>query len=257
MVTPETILELKRQSNASLSACKSALQLSNGDLVKALALLRASTESEVLKIKQITGLSADECADLLNQWGSAAKAIAHLEAKRQMEQDQSTTPKTKPMNQVKPFADIWEINDAFEFVRTLSQYLEDKKVFRKITLNNIESTFYLLATMQGAIEAEGFADLFYQEYSLNECKLVEKGLVEIGLHGLAGLFVEAFEIYTRHNPQITPEMYETLDPFDLPEKEGQRFDQIADDIYADDSELFMIYSKLANYARERRSHFNA
>lgn len=255
-ISLEAILELKRQSGASLSACKTALQSSNGDLPKALALLRASTENEMQLIKQATGLSTDECFDLLNEWGSSSKALAHLSEERKKKEEPESTHKAASTIPSKTFTEIWEISDPLKFVHELRQYLTDKKIFRKLELNSTENTFYLLAEMQAVIEAEGFVDLFDQEYSLKDCALVENGLRELGLHKLAGLFSEAKSIYTRHNPEITQNMYENLNPFQLPKKEGKRFDQIADEFYKNGSQLFQIPSKLAIYARNKQSDFS-
>jgi hypothetical protein len=150
--------------------------------------------------------------------------------------------------------EIWKLQDAQEFVYQLGMWLHDKKS-EKIQLNRIEHLFDMLCSMQSWIEMEGFCDLFYQQYSLSDCNLVEEGLKEIGADKLAGLFREAKDIYVRHNRDISEDEYTELDPLSLSEKEGARFDEIADMFYSEESGLFDLAPKLNAFAKKNALAF--
>ena len=158
---------------------------------------------------------------------------------------------------VKKFEDIWTTLDPEKLVYELDNYLSHKHHVRKLPLSQTERGFLLLASMQSWIEMEGFHDLFYQQYSLSDCVLVERVMREIGVERLADLFTEAKRIYMRHRTNLTEDDFKQLDPFDLPEPDAARFDEIAEAVYASDSELFLLADGLARYARNHREEFSA
>jgi hypothetical protein len=248
MILPETIFALRRKSGASLTACRSALEACAGDPERALLLLQELADLELQDLEEISGLDEVECRDLLLQWGSPSAALAYLDSLCE-EEEQPTSPAAQHL----PWEEIWAIKAADEFTRALGQYLAVKKFSRREPLSQAETSFLLLARLMPVIESAGLADLFYQEYSLDDCRLVEVGLVQAGLPRLAELFAEARSIYTLHNPLITQAAYEMLEPFDIPRKEQPRFDQIGGILSAEGSE---ITQKLAAYARQRRGEFS-
>ena len=155
----------------------------------------------------------------------------------------------------KSLQEIWDIQDSNDFVYELHEYIFDKKWNKKKKLSKPEHVFYMLDSMLSWIEMEGFADLFYQQYSLNDCYLVEEGLKELGANELASLFSEAKNIYIRHQTDIDQIQYEELEPFSLSENEGKRFDQIGEEIYSDKSELFDLAPRLRSYAIKHKNLF--
>lgn len=158
---------------------------------------------------------------------------------------------------VKEFDEIWAISNKEEFTYELSKFIGHKLHARKLTLSRPEHAFHLLSDMQSTIEMEGFQDLFYQAYSLSDCLLVENAMRESGANRLAELFVEAKSIYLRRRTDLTEEEYQKLDPFDIPEPDGSRFDEIAEQFYASDSQLFELGERLADFARKHREEFSA
>jgi hypothetical protein len=248
MILPETIFALRRKSGASLTACRSALEACAGDAERAFLLLQERADLELQDLEEITGLDEVECRDLLLQWGSPSAALAYLDSVCQ-EEEQPTLPAAQHL----PWEEIWVIRTAAEFAGALGQYLTVKKFSRREPLSPAESVFLLLSRLPPVIESGGLADLFYQQYSLDDCRLVESGLAEAGLPLLADLFTEALSIYTLHNSFITQAAYEVLEPFDIPRKEQHRFDQIGGIFSASSSE---IIQKLAAYARQRRGEFS-
>ena len=139
----------------------------------------------------------------------------------------------------------------------MSKFVGHKRHARKLPLSLTEHAFDLLSNMQSWIEMEGFHDLFYQAYSLSDCILVESVMRQIGADRLAELFVEAKTIYMRHKTDLTEEEFQKLSPFDLPDPDGSRFDEIAEQFYASDSQLFELGERLADFARKHRIVFSA
>lgn len=74
-------------------------------------------------------------------------------------------------------------------------------------------------------DMDGFGDLFYQAFSLEECKDIIRWFSELGLDKAAKYFSEALDIYCRRRG-ATSEEYNQLNPFDFDEAEGRRFDEI-------------------------------
>lgn len=142
-------------------------------------------------------------------------------------------------------AAILGIADCEQLCSELYSYFIEKRG----SLNELEEEAYLLLGMLPDIEMEGFADLFYQRYSLRECAIVENSLRKLGLGKLAGLFGEAKSIYLRGRIDITQEEYEQLAPFMLDEMQGSRFDAIGDLFVAHDSEIYLIPERLCQYLK--------
>jgi len=156
---------------------------------------------------------------------------------------------------IKAFDEIWTIANKEEFAYELGKFIAHKRHVRKLQLSETEHVFAILSDMQSWIEMEGFHDLFYQAYTLSDCILVEKTMQEIGTARLAKLFAEAKHIYTRHKTDITEEEFRKLEPFDLPKGDGARFDEIAEEFYGSDSQLFELGDRLADFARKHRTEF--
>jgi uncharacterized protein DUF4375 len=154
------------------------------------------------------------------------------------------------------FDDIWTISNKEDFTYELSKFIGHKRHARKLPLSRIEHAFALLSDMQSWIEMEGFHDLFYQQYTLSDCVLVEGTMREIGADRLADLFEEAKQIYMRRKTNLTEEEFRELAPFDIPEPDGSRFDEIADQFYGSDSQLFELGERLADFARKHRQEFS-
>jgi hypothetical protein len=156
----------------------------------------------------------------------------------------------------KQFDEIWSISDKPEFAWQLGNFINYKVHGRKVAISRTEHAFDLVLHMQTRIEMEGFFDLYYQAYTLSDCLLVENVLREIGADRLADLFLEAKIIYMQHKIDLTEEEFRKLDSFDLPEPDGSRFSEIEEQVYADDSQLFELGERLADYARKHRDEFS-
>src|SRR5207237_1086703 len=103
-------------------------------------------------------------------------------------------------------------------------------------LNSVEHEAWLLMTMLLDIEMEGFEDLFYQFYSLEECRIVETTLKKLELHKLACLFAEAKTLYIGGRTDITEDEYRAIDPWTntLGKNDGwSRFEAIGEEILAE------------------------
>jgi hypothetical protein len=132
----------------------------------------------------------------------------------------------------------------------LFDYLTTKKG-AGYPLTTIEEVAYLLLVLRLDIDMNGFVDLFYQQYSLRECHIVEAGLHVLQLHTLADLFAEAKHIYTDGRTDLTEEQYQTINPFDNRTK-WQRFDEIGEQILAEGSEVYLLSERLYAYFQKHR-----
>ncbi len=120
--------------------------------------------------------------------------------------------------------EIFEIDDAVTFINELCDYL-DKKRNSSAGLSKGERLIDFYYRFMASKDMDGFGDLFYQAFSLEECKDVIRWFSELGLDQAARHFREALDIYCRRR-LVTSEEYNQLDPFDLEEAEGRRFDEI-------------------------------
>lgn len=68
-----------------------------------------------------------------------------------------------------------KMTNVTEFIVQVHKHLSEKKRTGQ-SLNEDEEIALLLLNMQPNMAINGFCDIFYQEYSLRECDLVEKGL---------------------------------------------------------------------------------
>jgi hypothetical protein len=118
------------------------------------------------------------------------------------------------------------------------------------SLHPAEEEAWLLLTMPLDIYMEGFVDLFYQLYSLRDCAIVEACLKKLDLHRLAALFAEAKALYTDGRTDLTEEEYHQIDPFGEDDR-WQRFDEIAQDVLAAGSELYLIGERVELYIKEQ------
>ncbi len=134
-----------------------------------------------------------------------------------------------------------------EFCLQFYDYLIEK-INAKQPLHEFEEVSYLLLTMKLDIEMEGFIDLFYQLYSLRECRIVEENLRKFGFNRLADLFVEAKNLYIGGKSDITEEEYRDIDPFDN-EDSLRSLDEIGEQIMAEGSGIYLIGERVCEYAR--------
>jgi len=253
----DTILQLRRESGAPLSACVQALNAAGGDLSLARALLQKQRTEGVDYLRSATGLGLDRCQQLLDEWGSAERVLKYLgDEQRRADASSEAARGLSWPTEIRTLEEIWKLQDSPELVRELDNLLSHKRFVRKVPLSEIEHAFLLVASMPTSIMMEGFQDLFYQQYSLADCHVVEATLRELGAERLAQPMEEARGIYTRHRPDISQEEYEQLDPFDLPDLDGRRFDEIAELVSADDSELFELDTPLAEFARRHQQEFS-
>jgi hypothetical protein len=151
---------------------------------------------------------------------------------------QSTAPK--------PLSEILRLEDeAFE--GEFYGYLIDKRVADQ-PLTEFEQISYLLLSMRPSIEMEGFVDLFYQLYSLQETAVVEDNLRRLGLVGLADLFAKAKNLYINGKPDITEEEYRAIDPFGEDER-WRRFDEIGNEVMDAESEIFLLPNRVREWVK--------
>lgn len=160
---------------------------------------------------------------------------------------------TRSENQ--PLQELLQLEDV-QFAQALYSYLVDKRTTHQ-SLDEVENVAYLLLTMLLDIEMEGFVDLFYQLYSLEETRVVERYLRYFELNKLAALFAEAKQLYIDGKADITEEEYQAIDPFGDDERWG-RFDQIGKEILAADSEIYLlperVYTWVKSHARAVQVH---
>jgi len=194
----DAILQLRRESGASLSACKQALQVSGGDVSLARTVLQKQRTDEVEHLRSATGLGHERCQQLLDEWGSVERALRYLkEEQRRAEALSSVGPRRAWPTQIRTLEEIWRLQDPGELVYELENYVSHKRFARRAPLSTTEHVFSLLASMSSWIEAEGFQDLFYQQWSLTDCHVVEHALREMGAERLARLLEEASTLWLK------------------------------------------------------------
>ena len=155
---------------------------------------------------------------------------------------------------IKQLDEIWEITQTKDFNYELTRFLWRKRDSQTSILSQIEHAFELLSSMGWWIATQGFQDLFFQQYTLSDCALVEHTLREIRAIELADLFGEAKQIYLRHKTDLSEEEFQDLNPFDFLEPDGSRFDEIADIV--SDGVLLEFEEGLAAYARKHHMEFS-
>ena len=164
-------------------------------------------------------------------------------------------PETNTWDSPLPLDEIFAIEEPSTLSEELGYFTLYKFSIARQKLEPREDLFLKLHHMLANIWGDGFCDLFYQQYSLADCGLVEKALREMNCHVLADLFAEAKSIYLRHNKDITEEEYRLLEPFSLRGNDGARFDEIAQQFTAAGSELFELPQRLGLYARQHQYEF--
>lgn len=146
--------------------------------------------------------------------------------------------------------DILRIEDSSEFCLALLRHCADKRYRQRVSLTDLEEMAFLVLNLENDILMEGFVDVFYEQYSLRECPIVEDGLRAFGLPVTADLFAEAFRIYVNGELDISDEAYKAVDPFG-DDPRWNRFDEIGDLITAPDSEIRQLPDRLASYIKAR------
>jgi hypothetical protein len=143
--------------------------------------------------------------------------------------------------------------DCLDLVNELYEFVSEKRRVGQALLA-IEEETYLVLSMLLDIEMEGFVDLFYQFYTLRETYVVEAGLRKLELNRLAELFSEARSIFTNGRIELTEEEYKDIYPFGKDER-WQRFDEIGDEILAEESEIYLIGDGVCAYVRVHANEF--
>jgi hypothetical protein len=143
--------------------------------------------------------------------------------------------------------------DRPDLVYELIEFISEKRRTGQVLLP-IEEEVYLALSMLLDIEKQGFVDLFYQFYTLRETYVVESVLRKLELNRLAGLFSEARSIFTNGRIELTEEEYKEIYPFGNDER-WQRFDEIGDEILAEDSEIYLIGDRVCAYVRVHAIEF--
>jgi hypothetical protein len=145
----------------------------------------------------------------------------------------------------KTIGEILSLPDCGKMVNEYYDYIA-KKLGDGEPLNEIEEIVYLLVNTLLISEMEGFVDIFYQAFSLRQCRIVAKSLNELGLYKLAGLFAEALDIYLNGQSDISEEEFRAINPFAMNQEHGQRFDEISAQILAQDSEIYLLENHFVN-----------
>ncbi len=148
----------------------------------------------------------------------------------------------------KTIGEILSLSDCGELVSEYLSYIAKKQVARE-PLNEIEEVVYLLVNILAISEMEGFVDIFYQAYSLRQCRVVSRSLSELGLYKLAGLFTDALDIYLNGLSDISEEEFGAINPFEIGQERFQKFDEISDRILTHDSEIYLLEKPLCEYIR--------
>ena len=143
--------------------------------------------------------------------------------------------------------------DCPDLVYKLIEFVSEKRTAGQHLLP-IEEEIYLALSMLLDIEKQGFVDLFYQFYTLRETYVVESFLRKLELHRLAELFSEARSMYTNGRLELTEEEYKEVYPFGNDER-WQRFDEIGDEILAEDSEIYLIGDRVCDYVKVHANEF--
>ena len=161
---------------------------------------------------------------------------------------------TSKPRQKKSLKDILDLNEPLDFCTKFYQYLIDKRINDK-PLNEAEEVAFMLLRMESSIYINGFVDLFYQQYSLRECIIVEEFLKNLGLDKLASLFNEAKMIYIRGQEGITEQAYKDINPFEMGEEQGDRFNEIGEIVLAEGSELYLIPGRIYDYIKTNSGQY--
>jgi hypothetical protein len=130
-------------------------------------------------------------------------------------------------------------------------YLAKKRTAGE-SVNEFEEVVYLLVNILLITEMEGFIDLFYQAFSLRQCRVVARSLDELGLDKLAALFTEALNIYLNGRSNISEEEFKAINPFEMRQECGQRFDEISMQILAPDSEIYLLEEPHCQFLRANK-----
>ncbi|MCX6848223.1 MAG: DUF4375 domain-containing protein [Verrucomicrobia bacterium] len=149
--------------------------------------------------------------------------------------------------------EFWSVRDDNEFAYHLAHYIFAKSIHRKLPLSTTEQNIWDLEWLYTRICGEGFCDLFYQQYSLADCKRLEVFMRDLNLKQLADWFAEAKDIYCRHRTDLAESEYQQLEPFSLSGTEGDRFDELGKLFIGERSELFDIGWRIRAYADQHRS----
>ena len=156
------------------------------------------------------------------------------------------------MAQKKTIAEILAL-DCPDLVYELIEFVSEKRRAGQALLP-IEEEIYLALSMLLDIEKQGFVDLFYQFYTLRETYVVESMLRKLELNRLAELFSEVRAIFTNGRIELTEEEYKEIYPFGN-DARWQRFDEIGDEILAEESEIYLIGDRVCNYVKVHANEF--
>jgi hypothetical protein len=104
-------------------------------------------------------------------------------------------------------------------------------------------------------DTNGFCDLFYQEFSLDECKKIIYWFSCLGLHELSEKFKEALNIYCR-NKNVNSQEFKQLEPFSIEEGQGNLFDEIGRYFDTDDCGLYNCEELIRNWIIDNKELFD-
>lgn len=122
--------------------------------------------------------------------------------------------------------EIFDIEDEVVFINELIDYLDDKRN-SATGFSKGERLIDLYLRFMASKDMDGFGDIFYQAFSLEECNDIISWFSELGLDKASSNLKEALVIYCRRK-EVTSKEYSLLEPFDLEKAEGRRFDEIGE-----------------------------
>ncbi|MCM8527676.1 MAG: hypothetical protein NE327_14240 [Lentisphaeraceae bacterium] len=150
---------------------------------------------------------------------------------------------------MKPLEEIFAIKDKADFTDALFEYVWDLNEPGSIG----EYYLDLVNRFDTGLNINGLSDIFYQEFSLKEINDLLHFFNEIGLLNTYSLVNEALNIYCLNRTNIGQEEYENLDPFSL--LNGERFDEIEQEINNDDSDYHNLRTAIFNWVKLNKIHF--
>lgn len=156
-----------------------------------------------------------------------------------------------------PLEEIFTIKDPSVLAEELRTHVLYKLSLDWRSLTETEKLFYSLGDLLYLHTWMEFCDIFYQQHSLKECRSIECALREMSLSSLADLFAEALAIYCRHSTVLSEEDFKKLEPFDLSDDDGKRFDAIGQLFRPDSTEICKLPERLGCYAMEHRDSFHS
>jgi hypothetical protein len=148
---------------------------------------------------------------------------------------------------------ILEIEEMEEFELKLFEVI-DEKLEKNISLSEGEKYINLYYRFMTEKDINGFCDIFYQEFSLEEIKKLIKWVEEIGLNESSKQLEEALNIYCG-GKLLTEDEYLDINPEEFNEKDGKRFYEIGEYFEKEDCGLYECSELIRSWIKNNMNLF--